>query len=211
MRGVLITFEGVEGSGKTTQAQFLYEHLRANGLEVLFLREPGGTEIGERVREIVLDPKAKNMDGVTELFLYLASRNQLVREKVLPAMNSGKIVISDRFADSSIAYQGYGRGLGERLVTRLNKIATCGVKPDLTILVDVPVKVGTQRKQGKPDRLEQERLKFHEDVREGYLRLAKRARGRIKIVNGEKSPDKIQADVYAIVEGLLKRKGFLQR
>ncbi len=211
MRGVFITFEGVEGSGKTTQAQLLSDHLKKKGLKVIFTREPGGTEIGERVRAILLDPKAENMDSFTELFLYLASRAQLVREIVLPALKSGKVVVSDRFADSSIAYQGYARGLGPSLVSRLNKTATHNVKPDITIFIDVPVSVGSQRKQGSPDRLEQERQQFHERVRDGYIRLAQRARGRIKVLNGVRSADEIQCEVRSLVEGYLERKGMVRK
>ncbi|MEO0019768.1 MAG: dTMP kinase [candidate division WOR-3 bacterium] len=211
MRGVLITFEGVEGSGKTTQAQLLVEYLRGKGVEAIFTREPGGTEIGERVREIVLDPKIERMDALAELFLYLASRTQLVREKLMPALAAGKVVVSDRFTDSSVAYQGYGRGLGERLVSRLNKIATRGLKPDLTVFIDVPVGVGSKRKQGKPDRLEKEREEFHRLVRAGYLKIAQRAKGRIKIVNGERTKEEIQSEIGSLVEGFLERKGVLRK
>jgi dTMP kinase len=212
MRGLLITFEGVEGSGKSTQAQLLWEFLQAMGLKVIFLREPGSTAIGERVREILLDPQATGMDARTELFLYLASRNQLVREKVLPGIKNGNIVICDRFADSSVVYQGYGRQLGERLVLRLNKLVTAGIKPDLTILIDLPVAVGYQRKgREKLDRLEQEEIEFHRRVRNGYLRLARRAPGRIKLVAGERAPDEIQSEIRLIVSRFLERKGGLKK
>jgi dTMP kinase len=137
MRGVLITLEGVEGSGKSTQAERLAKRLVTLGIPCLVSREPGGTEIGEAIRTILLDPRHRAMHGLTELFLYLASRNQHVREKVLPALASGKVVILDRYADSSAAYQGVGRELGEKLVARLNKLATAALKPDLTVLVDV--------------------------------------------------------------------------
>lgn len=209
MWGTFITFEGIEGSGKSTQAQLLTDYLRKNGYEVVFSREPGGTEIGERIREILLDPKLKGMDARTELFLYLASRNQVVREKVLPALQAGKIVVLDRYADSSVAYQGYARGLGEKLVARWNKIVTGGLKPHLTIFVDVPVAVGKKRKEnGALDRLEQEGVKFHERVREGYLRLARRASKRIKIVAGSRPVEEIFAEICSIVEGLLAKRNF---
>ena len=139
MRGVLITFEGVEGSGKSTQAERLAKRLAALGVPRLVSREPGGTGIGEAIRSILLDPKNQEMHGLTELFLYLASRNQNVREKVLPALEGGKVVILDRFADSSAAYQGAGRRLGGKLVARLNKLAAADLKPNLTVLVDVSV------------------------------------------------------------------------
>lgn len=208
VRGVLITFEGVEGSGKSTQAQLLVEYLKEKGREVVFSREPGGTEIGERIRDILLDPDCRQMDARTELFLYLASRNQHVREKILPALRAGKVVVLDRFADSSVAYQGFGRELGERFVSRLNKLATRGLKPDITFLVDVPVMVGYQRKEkGKLDRMEQEEVKFHERVRNGYLRLARRAPGRIKVVAGEREPMEIQKEIRLLVDRMLERKG----
>ncbi len=208
VRGVLITFEGVEGSGKSTQAQLLAEYLKERGREVVFSREPGGTEIGERIRNILLDPDCRQMDARTELFLYLASRNQHVREKILPALRAGKVVVLDRFADSSVAYQGFGRELGEKVVSRLNKLATRGLKPDITFLVDVPVKVGYQRKEkGKLDRMEQEEVKFHERVRDGYLRLARRAPGRIKVVAGEREPMEIQKEIRLLVDRMLERKG----
>ncbi len=187
------------------------KRLAALGVPCLASREPGGTEIGEAVRGILLNPHHSEMHGLTELFLYLAARNQLVRQKVLPALAAGKVVILDRFADSSTAYQGAGRGLGEKLVARLNKLATADVKPHLTVLVDVPVGVGQGRKQtGLLDRLERERVEFHESVRQGYLRVARRASGRFKVVNGMLPADELERLVFSHVEELLKRKGVLE-
>lgn len=212
MRGLLITFEGVEGSGKTTQAQRLVEYLRGRDLPVVYSREPGGTVIGERIREILLDPGAVTMHPLTELFLYLASRNQHTREKILPALRSGSIVVLDRYADSSVAYQGYGRELGERLVSRLNKLATAGLRPDLTIVIDLPVLAGQRRKAGgSPDRLEQELLEFHERVRAGYLRLARRAAGRCKLIDGDRPADELAEKIRELVEDLLIRKGVVKQ
>ena len=211
MRGVLITFEGVEGSGKSTQAERLAGRLGALDVPCLVSREPGGTEIGEGVRSILLDPKHHEMHGLTELFLYLASRNQHVREKILPALAAGKVVILDRFADSSAAYQGAGRELGQKLVARLNKLATAALKPHLTVLVDVPVRVGQGRKvSDNLDRLERERVEFHERVRDGYLQVARRAPGRFKVVNGMLPADELEGLVFGYVEELLKRKGALR-
>jgi len=211
VRGVLITFEGVEGSGKSTQAERLARRLASVGVPSLATREPGGTEIGEAVRDILLNPQHHAMHGLTELFLYLASRNQLVREKVMPALAEGKVVILDRFADSSTAYQGAGRGLGEKFVSRLNKLATAEVKPNLTVLVDVPVKVGQGRKaSGVLDRLERERVEFHERVRQGYLQVARRAPGRFKIVDGTLPADELERMIFGHVEELLKRKVILK-
>jgi len=210
-RGVLITFEGVEGSGKSTQAERLARRLGALGVPCLVSREPGGTEIGEAIRGILLDPRHRAMHGRTELFLYLAGRNQHVRERVLPALAAGKVVILDRFADSSAAYQGAGRELGEKLVARLNKLATAALRPDLTVLVDVPVRVGQGRKESDNlDRLEQERVEFHERVRDGYLRLARRAPGRFRLVNGALPVDELERLVFGYVKELLKRKGILR-
>ena len=211
MRGVLITFEGVEGSGKSTQAERLYNWLQAKGVPSMLSREPGGTAIGEQVRDILLDPENRAMDGLTELFLYLASRNQHVREKVRPALDKGMVVILDRYLDSSTAYQGFGRGLGERPVSRLNKLAIAGLRPHLTVLVDVPVKVGQVRKEStRLDRLERERVEFHESVREGYLRIARRARGRFRILDGRRPAEELERAVQSLVKQLLSRKGILK-
>ncbi|MBN2464389.1 dTMP kinase [candidate division WOR-3 bacterium] len=211
MRGVLVTLEGVEGSGKSTQAERLARRLTGLGVRCLSLREPGGTEIGEAIRSILLDPGYKEMHALTELFLYLASRNQLVREKVLPALDEGKVVVLDRFGDSSTAYQGFGRELGEKRVARLNKLATADLRPNQTVLVDVPIDVGRGRKaSGVLDRLERERVEFHERVREGYLRVARRAPGRIKVVDGTLPADELEQSVFRHVEELLKRKGILK-
>jgi dTMP kinase len=210
-RGVLITFEGVEGSGKSTQAERLAKRLAALGVSCLASREPGGTKIGEGIRSILLNPHHNEMHGLTELFLYLAARNQLVRQDVLPALAAGKVVVLDRFADSSMAYQGSGRGLGEKLVARLNKLATAGLKPNLTVLVDVPVEVGQGRKgSGVLDRLERERVEFHERVRNGYLRVARRAPGRFRVVDGMLLPGELERLVFGHVEELLKRKVILK-
>ena len=210
-RGVLITFEGVEGSGKSTQAERLAKRLAALGIPCLASREPGGTKIGEGIRGILLNPHHNEMHGLTELFLYLAARNQLVRQDVLPALAAGRVVILDRFADSSTAYQGAGRELGEKLVARLNKLATADLKPNLTVLVDVPVEVGQGRKgSGVLDRLERERVEFHERVRQGYLRVARRASGRFRVVDGMLPPGELERLVFRHVEELLKRKVILK-
>jgi dTMP kinase len=210
VRGALLTFEGVEGSGKSTQAKRLVAWLKARGLDVLPSCEPGGTAIGDQIRATLLDPANRAMDGRTELFLYLASRNQLVREKVLPAIEQGRVVVLDRYAESSVAYQGGGRELGFQVVSRLNKIATASLRPDLTILVDVPVEVGRCRKDGANlDRMERERVDFHERVRESYLRLARRAPKRVRLVDGTLPADKLEMEIRCLVEEVLTRKGIL--
>ncbi len=210
MHGVFITFEGVEGSGKSTQAERLVRHLTELGVDCFLSREPGGTEIGEQIRKILLDPANRSMDALTELFLYLASRNQHVREKILPALKEGRVVVLDRYAESSAAYQGRGRELGEKLVSRLNKLATAALRPDFTILVDVPVQVGRERKeQSELDRLEIERVEFHERVRDGYLRIARRAPKRIKVLDGTKPAAELEVEICRLVEEVLRRKGTL--
>jgi dTMP kinase len=208
MRGVLITFEGVEGSGKSTQAELLEAHLSGLGLAVIRTREPGGTPIGERIRDILLDNRHSEMHARTELLLYLASRNQHVREKLLPAIRAGRVVISDRYSESSLAYQGRGRDLTFRTVSRLDKFATAGLRPDLVIVVDVPTTVGRYRIAGAaPDRLESEPERFHESVRQAYLQLARRAPKRIKVVDGRKDRDALHAEIRGLVRDLLTRKG----
>jgi dTMP kinase len=212
VRGVFITFEGVEGSGKSTQARRLARNLEQRGIGCILSREPGGTGIGESIRTVLLDPGNGLMDARTELFLYLASRNQHIREKVLPALREGKVVVLDRYAESSVAYQGGGRELGEGFVSRLNKLATAALKPDLTILVDVPVAIGRRRKRTTElDRLEQERVEFHERVRNSYLRLARRAPKRIRLLDGTKPEEELEAEVRDMVEELLLKKGINRR
>jgi dTMP kinase len=206
-RGVLIAFEGVEGSGKTTQAELLYEFLKDKNYNCLFTREPGGTPIGERIREILLDPHSTPMHPKTELLLYLASRAQHTYDKIMPALKEGFIVICDRFTDSSFAYQGAARGLGLKPVSRLNKFACAGIKPDLTILVDLPVSEGFKRQQGEPDRLEKEGSSFHEQVREGFLALSRRAPGRIKVFDGRKDKETLHREIREkVADFLAKRK-----
>jgi dTMP kinase len=210
MRGVLITFEGVEGSGKSTQAERLHRWLSGQGVRCLLSREPGGTRIGDRIRDVLLDRDSRAMDGLTELLLYLASRRQHVSEVVLPALRQGQVVILDRFSDSSVAYQGAGRELGARPVARLNKLATSGLKPHLTLLVDLPVAVGRERKRAAClDRLELERVQFHERVRAGYLQMARRAAGRFRVLDGSRTADDLEREVRGLVKELLTRKGII--
>ncbi|MFQ5795954.1 MAG: dTMP kinase [Candidatus Bipolaricaulia bacterium] len=166
-KGRLIALEGPDGSGKTTQARRLAEHLKRKGWEVVQVEEPGGTAVGDRIREILLD-RHQRLEPLTELLLYEASRSQLVREVIRPALKEGRVVIIDRYMLSSIAYQGYGRKLQLELVKELNRIATGDLEPELTILFDLPPEEGLSRKRGK-DRLEVENLEFHRRVRQGYL------------------------------------------
>jgi dTMP kinase len=182
MPGRLITLEGIDNSGKTTQAQKLSKYLKKKGYKVLLVRDPGGTGISERIRKILLDKK-NSLSASTEFFLYLAARHQLVSEIILPALKKNKMVICDRFCDSTLAYQGYGRGLKVDLVDRILK--SFFPVPDLTILFDIPVQLSQKRLgTNKPDRLEKEKLSFHEKVRRGYLEIAKKNRKRIRVITG---------------------------
>ena len=210
MRGVLIAFEGIEGSGKSTQAELLYNSLQTKSVLCLFSREPGGTEIGEQIRKILLNPQNKKMHAKTELLLYLANRCQHTYEKIFPEIQKGAVIITDRYSDSSLAYQGKARDLSFKVVSRLNKFATAGLKPDLVILIDVPVDIGLERTREKTmDRLEQEAVKFHEKVREGYLRLATKAPKRIKVFDGTKPIEKLAEEINKVVLDFLEKKGII--
>lgn len=169
--GLFVTFEGGEGSGKSTQTQLLKERLEKEGCTVVALREPGGTPLGEAVRRLLLHREAE-LTAEAELLLFLAARAELVRV-IRPALDRGEIVVCDRFSDSTLAYQGYGRGLDVDEVRRLNAWATGGLVPDLTVLLDLPVDVGRKRKHAEDDAFQRERDPFHERVRQGYLTLAK--------------------------------------
>lgn len=186
-KGILITFEGIEGSGKTIQANLLKNYLVEEGYKVILVREPGGTKIGERIRKILLSPRNKILSFQAELFLYLAARAQLVAEKIKPALLEKQIVICDRFTEATLAYQGYGRGIPRRLIRSLNQYALQKIKPDLTFLLDISPTCGLKRtlkkQKGKLDRVEQEGLKFLTRVREGYLQIAGQEKPRIKIIS----------------------------
>lgn len=191
-RGKLITFEGLDGCGKTTQLQLLGNELAERGIEFIATREPGGTELGWKIRSALLDGAQGSVEPLAELLLYAADRAQHVRQLVLPALTAGQIVLSDRFYDATTVYQGYGRGFDLELVNRLNELAAGGLKPDLTLLFDLDVEVGLNRthKRGdqaagagaQPDRLDREPLEFHQRVRRGYLELASREPERFSII-----------------------------
>ncbi len=198
LQGLFIVFEGPDKSGKSTQARFLAEDLRAQGREVLHTREPGGTSVAEGVRKVLLDP-ALTIDPLAELFLYEASRAQHTNEKIVPALKAGKIVISERFTMSTDAYQGAARGLGLKTTTTLNRIATSGLKPDITILLDIPVAEFDTRDQGRElDRLERENAEFRGKVREGYLKAAK-ADPRAVVLNGRLPADVLRKKIVQLV------------
>jgi len=184
-QGLFITFEGPEGCGKSTQTYKLAEALRADGLDVVTTREPGGTAVGQQIREILLNPENASLVRKTEVLLFAADRVQHLEEKVRPALEQKKIVLCDRYLDSTTAYQIGGRGLDQGLIKEINHISTLGLMPQLTFLLDIPVDEGLKRatQQGK-DRFEKEMLSFHEKVRQKYLELAARDKKRIKIIDG---------------------------
>lgn len=216
MKGVFITFEGPEGGGKSTHVAGLARRLRDLGYDVVTTREPGGTPAGEAIRDVIQhDKRSENLSPATETLLFLASRAQLVQTVILPALKKGCCVISDRFADSTIAYQGYGRGMDVQSLFRLNKFATGAAVPDLTLLLDLDVKRGFMRLQernrknnARHDRIERESLLFHEKVRRGYLKLAEKWPGRFRIVDAGQSMKQVEESIWAVVR---KRLGRLRK
>jgi len=206
-KGLLITFEGGEGAGKSSHIASLKQALESRGHDVLVVREPGGTLVGEAIREILLSHDYEGMSPRTELLLYEAARAQIVDEVIKPALDVGMIVLCDRFYDSTSAYQGHGRGLDLEMIDRLNMSATDGLMPDCTILVDVPVEVGLSRASdvNDPDRLESAGRAFHEAVRNGFLALAQHNSDRIHIVDGDRDKESVYHDIETIVFEVLAR------
>ncbi|MBF0328574.1 MAG: dTMP kinase [Nitrospirae bacterium] len=185
MNGIFISFEGIDGCGKTTQSRMLQEFFASKGRNAILTLEPGGTLIGTKIRELLLKPEHKEMSPVAELLLYNAARAQHIDEKIVPELKKGTVVITDRFTDSTIAYQGYGRGIDLSLINSINNIATNGIKPDLTILLDLDPESGLGRNKGinKVDRFELEALTFHKKVREGFLKIAEIEPERFELVD----------------------------
>lgn len=211
--GILITFEGIEGSGKTTQLRRLTTLLRQDGYRVVETREPGGTSTAERIREILLRtpgklPVTEPMTAACELYLILAARSEHVTHIIEPALQAGAIVLCDRFSDSTLAYQGYGRGLDRAMLRDMNRLATGGLEPDLTLLFDVPVSTGLSRRRKfalEQNRLDRETQDFHEKVRRGFLKLAAREPGRIKIIDGLPHPETVAVAVRSAVQAFLTK------
>jgi dTMP kinase len=203
MNSFFITFEGIEGSGKSTVALSIAKRFEDAGYTPLLTREPGGTRLSEDIRKILLDPKRTDMCEKTELMLYLASRAQLVTEVIKPALDKGKIVLCDRYFDATMAYQGWARGIGEELISQLNRVTVENVIPDLTFLLDLPVEEGFGRgpehreKTGLRvrDRLELEDMEFHKRVREGYLRIAGREKERVIVIAASKELDFVLSEI----------------
>ncbi len=208
MKSGFVTFEGIEGSGKSTIAKSVHELIEKAGIDVLLTREPGGTEVSEAIRGILLDPEHPEMTDRAELLLYLASRAQLVEESIRPSLERGCLVLCDRFMDASVAYQGWARGLGEEFVERMNSFAVGDTVPDLTFVLDLPVEDGflrgPDRREGSgergKDRMEKEEQAFHEMVREGYIRLAARHGGRVVIVDSSLPFDAVLQEVIRNME-----------
>ncbi|HWC65475.1 MAG TPA: dTMP kinase [Thermoanaerobaculia bacterium] len=202
----LVTFEGIEGSGKSTQARRAAELLRSGGREVLLEREPGGTAIGARLREVLLDPASRGLDPLSELLLMEADRRQHVAEVLEPALARGALVLCDRFNDATFAYQGGGRGLAAEIVAAVDGWAVGEVRPKRTLLFDCPVELGlarARRRDGEATaRFEEEDAAFHERVRRAYLGIARRDPARVKVIDSSRSPDLVFADVARHLEGL---------
>lgn len=196
-----ISFEGIEGSGKSTQAKLLAENMRAKGRAVLTTVEPGGTQIGQKIRALLLDPQ-NQISPLTEILLYNASRAQHVREVIYPALLKNTVVITDRFTDSTIAYQGFGRGLELSLIRSLDEIVVPDMKPFLTFLLDLDVEEGLRRNRGaqKEDRFELETVEFHARVRSGFIQLSQQEPDRIKVINASRSVEEVSRDIIRITE-----------
>jgi len=206
---VFVTFEGPDGSGKTTQIRLLAEWLRERGREVVLTREPGGTEIGDQIRAVLHDPYNTAMDARAEILLYSASRAQHVAQLIRPALAAGKIVISDRYADSTLAYQGYGRGLDLEMLRTITRFATRGLTPGLTLYLDITPEEGLQRRRLGGDewnRLDAEALEFHQRVRAGYLELVEQEPERWAVVNAARPVEEVQVEIRAMVQARLGKE-----
>lgn len=207
MKGLFISFEGPDGCGKSTQIKLFADYLKARGFDVVITREPGGTPISEKIREVILDPANKEECDICEMLLYAAARAQHVAELIKPSVEAGKIVLCDRFVDSSIAYQAYGRGLGEQ-VEIVNGYAVQGLMPDITFFLSISAEEGMRRnkKTDKKDRLEQEALDFHDKVHEGYLKIVEKNKDRMIVIDASKSVDEVLEELKEKFEAFEARK-----
>jgi dTMP kinase len=212
---IFITFEGVEGSGKTTQIRRLKRYLTQKGIPCKVTREPGGSPIGEKIRKILLNPDHREMVPLSELLLYEAARSQHVKEVIGPFLKKGRVILCDRFSDATIAYQGYGRGVDLRLIKKLNRLSTQGIKPDVTFLLDCPSGVGLKRallrnrslRGEKEDRFEREKIQFHHRVRRGYLSIAKKEPHRVKVIDTRQGEKRVFQKIQKIVDELIGSLG----
>jgi len=212
MSGCFITFEGVEGSGKTTQIQLAGEFLREKGLPVIVTQEPGGTPLGERIREILLNQVGFDISGEAEVFLFAAARAQHTDRLIRPALEKGQVILCDRFSDATIAYQAYGRGLPLEAVREICRLASRGLSPRITLLFDLPVEKGLERafrriagreEASREDRFERENLDFHRRIREGYLAIARQEPDRVKIIDASQDIETTRREVLAILSSAL--------
>jgi dTMP kinase len=208
VKGIFISLEGIEGTGKTTQAGLLAEYLSGKGFTVTKTEEPGGTRISLKIRDILLSPESRGMAPVTELLLYNASRVQHIREIIMPALERGEVVVTDRFSDSTVAYQGYGRGIDLGLINSLDLISTNRLRPDITVLLDIDVETGLRRNRriNKKDRLEMEDVSFHKKVRKGFIELAAKEKKRIKVVDCSGTAETVHKNIIVVIDDFLKER-----
>jgi dTMP kinase len=213
---MFITLEGIEGSGKTSQLKHIAGFFREKGLDCVTTREPGGTEIGRKIRAILLDLKSRGMDPLTELLLYMADRAQHLNELVRPCLDQGKTVLCDRYYDATLAYQGFARGLDIRLLNDMHRLIFKDLKPDLTLLLDLPPKIGLQRalreienggRDGSEVRFENEKIAFHEKVRAGYLELARLEPARFRVIDAAAGENQVRREILKAVSLFLSRAG----
>ncbi len=201
---MFITLEGIEGSGKTTQVENIVAFLKDKGHDCVVTREPGGTDIGKKIRAILLDPENRGLDPMAELLLYMADRAQHIREKILPSLSQGRMVVCDRFFDATTVYQGFARGLDVKRITRMHDLVFDGLKPDVTLLFDLPAKVGLSRawneinsgsRDGSETRFEKEDIAFHDIVRNGYLELTDLEPERFRVIDASKSIEEVREEI----------------
>ena len=206
---MFITFEGIEGSGKTTQIQYLVDYFGSLARSCVITREPGGTAIGNKIRSILLDPDSKGMDPTAELLLYMADRAQHIEGLIKPALAEGKIVLCDRYFDATVVYQGYARGLGSDFIKKLHATILANLKPDVTILLDLPPEIGLKRawkqlnngrRSDEESRFEEEKLEFHQQVRAGYLELAEQEPERFHIIDAEQDENNVQKQIISVFD-----------
>jgi dTMP kinase len=210
VKGLFITLEGPDGSGKTTQVSRIAAYLKQKQVEFIQTREPGGTRISDKIRAIILDSEHQEMNDLTEVLLYAASRAQHVHEKIIPALKQGNIVLCDRFVDASLAYQGFGLGIGEKSVLEVNQFATGGLLPDRSYFIDVSPEIGRERMkarygEGSLDRIEQKDLAYHERVREGFRQLSQKNSSRIIRINGEQDPEIVFQEIAKDLDRVLAK------